>query len=308
MLKKIDIFADVQQSLIDLKESFLSRPVSPYTPMGQMIQAEMGVLNRYEKLLENEYVHFELPNNGARLIDLIDGKVTEDIVKNYIMGSHLPFEHVSFEFELNDDLANRSNIRAVAVLAHEEYLEGNIRAIILNIISQSKDKTLVGKAKYRAIANAQPAYIIIDEDYLTRHPDDVYGILKSDAKTRAGEYQNKDEFTEAATIATHTVIAALAALSCSNVKIEKGFPPSLMDNKKRAKKGIVQYTQKSYITFSVESEAQGSNPNKGSQAKKASHIRRGHIRRYRTGKKIWVESTIVNPNKGQATPKKYKVQ
>lgn len=309
MLKnKIDIFADTKQALTDLKEAINSRPISQYSKMGQIIHAEKRVIEKFEGLLAHKYVHFELPNNGARLIDLIDGKVTDDIVKNYILGSHLPFERVSFEFELAEDIANKSKLRAVVVLAHEEYIDGNVRAIILNIISQGKDKLMWGKSKYKAIANAQPAYIIIDENYTSNNQNDVWGIFQPDGKTRANSYAIDDSFTEAATIATHTVIAALAALSCSNVKIEKGFPPSVTDNNKRAKKGIVQYTQKNYITFSIESEVHGTNPNKGSNTKKATHIRRGHIRRYQSGKKIWVESTVVNGGVGQASPKKYKVK
>lgn len=311
-IKKQDIFAETKQEIAaackllkensDLVDNFMTR---------QAMKAELGVFEKFVSLMNHKYVHFLLPDNGASVMDLIEGKSLSQIIRDYIAGSHLPFERVCFEFELSEELKNISNVRAVAVMAHEEMIaDGTVRAIVLNIASQTNEKSVFGKkgCKYHAIPNAQPSYIIVDEDYLAKQNSEPWGLFMSDGKTQVQNYHNKDPFTDTSMIVFQTVVAALAALSCSNVRIEKGFPPSLMDNKARIKKGHVPHTQKNFITFSVVTEIHGENPNKGSHTKKSTHIRRGHIRRYQSGKKIWVESTVINGGAGEAKPKKYKIQ
>lgn len=311
--KKIDIYADAKQfTLASLNVFREFGSGGGLGNAGAYLDAEFGIMECFAKLMEKEYVHFELPDNGARLYDLVSDKSTSEIIHEFIAGSHLPFPNVCFEFELSKELAEKSQLRGYAILAHEDQLEtdhGLVRVIMLNIISQSNLKVspAIG-AKYQAVCNSQAAFVVVDEEQLQAHPKFTHGILMPDQKTIVSGYTNKDAFTEAAEHAIQTVIAALAALSCSNVKIEKGFPPSIVDNNKRIKKKIVPYTQKHFITVASVVESHGANPNKGSSSKKATHIRRGHIRRYQNGNKIWIEATIINGGAGEAKPKSYKVK
>lgn len=311
-IKKQDIFAETKQEITaackllqqnsDLVGDFM---------MQQAMKAELRGFEKFVSLMNHEYVHFLLPDNGASVMDLIEGKSLSHVIKDYIAGSHLPFERVCFEFELSEELKSISNVRAVVVMAHEEMItDGTVRAIVLNTALQTNEKSVFGNkgSKYHASPNTQPSYIIIDENYLAKQTGEPCGLCISDGKTQVQNYHNKDHFTDTSMIVFQTVVAALAALSCSNVRIEKGFPPSLMDNKARIKKGHVPHTQKNFITFSVVTEIHGANPNKGSHTKKSTHIRRGHIRRYQSGKKIWVESTVINGGAGEVKPKKYKIQ
>lgn len=90
-------------------------------------------------------------------------------------------------------------------------------------------------------------------------------------------------------------IQACCTLNCSNVQTQDLVPPAKL-NSKRVKKG-----KPPFFTYKV---LEVSNPKGGSSislsdtesSRKRTHFRRGHLRRYKTGKVSWVQASIVNPN------------
>ncbi len=74
-IKKQDIFAETKQEIAaackllkensDLVGNFMTR---------QAMKAELGVFEKFVSLMNHKYVHFLLPDNGASVMDLIEGK------------------------------------------------------------------------------------------------------------------------------------------------------------------------------------------------------------------------------------------
>jgi hypothetical protein len=314
-----DIFSEIKQGVINhnrlMKMMVTKAKASNMAKETELLamQGEIFVSDRYIKLYKKDYTHFYLPNNGAKVNHLTEGKDLRSVILDFLIGTHLPFENVSFEFELSKESFAYSGIEAVCVLAHEELVgDQKVSAIILNTASKIRNIKSESKPNMAlSLPSAQSVCIITDEEYLKKNPENAYGILMPDGKI-VPNFQNDDSFTQTIMLVINTVIAALCALSCSNVKIESGKLPSEISNKKRIKKGLQPYTQKKYITINTEIVQGEKNANKGSSKSKTTHMRRGHIRNYvESGKRIWVEATIINADKADKAnikTKKYLVK
>jgi len=46
----------------------------------------------------------------------------------------------------------------------------------------------------------------------------------------------------------------------------------------------------------------------GQSSKKRMHLRRGHIRRYKTGKTTWIDATTVKPQSDKKISKDYRIE
>jgi hypothetical protein len=95
----------------------------------------------------------------------------------------------------------------------------------------------------------------------------------------------------------------ILVLACSNVWTEPVEPPRKMQES-RARKGREELI--AYQTLVVGSTS-GAVKGTGSGAGKALHFRRGHIRRYRDGKTVWIRQCIVGDKKNGVVAKDYKV-
>jgi hypothetical protein len=92
------------------------------------------------------------------------------------------------------------------------------------------------------------------------------------------------------------VLSLLNALACSNVRAER------IEQKqpKRAKQGALPFDSFHILTIEAPGGRDGNGGRIGSAGHRSprEHLRRGHIRRYESGLKVWVNATVVNP--GQA--------
>lgn len=132
------------------------------------------------------------------------------------------------------------------------------------------------------------------EDYLK-------GVALKSAKT-AMDAAAGDLFDE---VLTPLVVTAI--LNCGNAGVKNVEAPAKL-NKKRASSGKEPIPGYSYISITAPPSKGKQGTQGGSHASPRSHLRRGHIRRYETGKHIWIQATIVNAGKNAGHNQVYKIR
>lgn len=255
-------------------------------------------------------VKFRIPLNGEILVDMMEGKSVGQAVDDYLKEYKLPFPVITLECENNitsdhkDFVENNLEYTGTIIIAWEdntEVLNPVINIMVLNKCREAKNKP------YRWMM--LPYLVEIDYNKTTIDCDWTQFVTPRgfDPAVPLHEFFN-DTRSEISTLTQFMI-----ALSCNNVSLKKGFPPSFTENKKRAKKGKPQLNQ--YYEILIETKLgqvkeinkRDSTVHGASGGTKSPHIRRGHIRHYE-GKNVWIESTFVNAHKGQAAQKTYKVK
>lgn len=103
---------------------------------------------------------------------------------------------------------------------------------------------------------------------------------------------------------TRAVLELIEALSCSNVRAET--LPSRKLNKSAAKRGALPFDTYHVLTvgWAKTGEARGES---GDRRSPREHLRRGHIRNLADGRKVWVNSAVVNAGIGARVSKEYSI-
>lgn len=98
----------------------------------------------------------------------------------------------------------------------------------------------------------------------------------------------------------------LNILQCSNVKIERTEPKKLG---KKIKSALPFDTYHTIMIDTNSKPSSGANVGQsGDRRSPREHIRRGHIRKLENGKKIWINSQLVNGNSLNKVEKSYRVK
>jgi hypothetical protein len=101
---------------------------------------------------------------------------------------------------------------------------------------------------------------------------------------------------------SNAVLELIEALSCSNVSHE-ALPVQKM-NKSAAKRGAAPFDEYRVLVVKNGSSKEYQ-PHGGSHGSPREHLRRGHIRILATGKRIWINSCVVNAGVGGRIEKSY---
>ena len=100
------------------------------------------------------------------------------------------------------------------------------------------------------------------------------------------------------------VLSFLNALACSNVR------PVRVDQKqpKRPALGALPFDSFHVLTIAAPGGGgTGETRPGGTHRSPREHLRRGHIRRYENGRKVWINSMVVNAGKGATVGKAYRM-
>ncbi len=128
--------------------------------------------------------------------------------------------------------------------------------------------------------------------YIFKDKDGQHQCYGLDNKT--GTAIDKDALVSDDFFLSYRVIAsAIEVFSCSNVTTIENQPPKFI-NSLRRNKGKVPFF--SYHTLHLTGETARNahaSEQKGTHASPRLHLRRGHIRCYASGKKVWVQSCLV---------------
>ena len=133
----------------------------------------------------------------------------------------------------------------------------------------------------------------------------VMGRMVSQRFASPGE--RSEAFDLDATNEVRATIEMCVALACSNVSSSAALPAPEKLNKKRLKKGrepLFEYHVLSVDTHAANSAGGGAGEGGGSVRP---HLRRGHIRRLRDDKIVWVNMAMVNAAKKGFVAKDYRV-
>lgn len=102
------------------------------------------------------------------------------------------------------------------------------------------------------------------------------------------------------------VLELLEALSCSNVEIEN-IKTDKMKNALRMNAGKLPLNDIKHLVVKVNKTVRSTGNKTGKHHSPKEHLRRGHIRKLESGKKIWINSCVVNPTGKKLLNKEYRV-
>ena len=107
-----------------------------------------------------------------------------------------------------------------------------------------------------------------------------------------------------------TVVDFCCALNCSNVNVELAKAAKRHLLQKKSPKQYFEYHCLTIDTSKVAVESTREDTDDtyyGTHASPREHLRRGHVRRYKSGKTVWVNDTVVNAGVGGVIKKDYSV-
>lgn len=94
-------------------------------------------------------------------------------------------------------------------------------------------------------------------------------------------------------------------LGCSNVETADNPAPAAL-NKKRAKAGKFPVLEYKTLVLKLDSLRTGGQAGGGTHASPRVHLRRGHVRRLESGRRVWVQACVVGSTHGMVL-KDYKI-
>ena len=161
----------------------------------------------------------------------------------------------------------------------------------------------VGWAKKNGSWGIGCAYVVPRSGYL-QHVDKTGHRRFRFARFYAASVPGDDEDADA--LGPSQILCFLNALACSNVRIEKSEAGKV--RKAMRKKDALPFDDYHVLTIDSPVGKTGDGiGNNGSHRSPREHLRRGHIRRYESGAKIWVNATVVNAGIGGRVTKDYKM-
>lgn len=211
------------------------------------VNASQDTNNAYKKRLrellirmnKNNYVHSSFAKNG-KLVSNIDFQETPMVtaIEDLIPNARLPFPSVALEFEikfeelLRPSQQNGFHLSQVVILADEVDCPQNGKLIRIAPLYQVHNFT-TGQKHYTV--SEKDLFINTNIDVLNDQPNSVILIQnqnKEFIQLTSFDYQNLSAEMSSAS----TILQWLIALSCENVELMKGIPPTQSENEKRKKK------------------------------------------------------------------------
>ena len=129
-------------------------------------------------------------------------------------------------------------------------------------------------------------------------------------KRYGGRREALDAVAEDLSFEVRSVCELLEALSCSNVSTQRVAQASPTVNRKRESKGKTPLLDYHVLVIDRPTPLNGTSrgPLIGERASPRQHLRRGHIRRYATGKKVWINSMLVGQQEHGVIVKDYEAR
>ena len=236
----------------------------------------------------------DLASASEKFILPIGGKLFEDIGLRGLDNDvplKLPHRFVALEFELAQKDSGRQEIPGVLertnamIVFAREVEESIVFSSAHRFVSDGTWEPLLGGAisktgsRKATSADGQVATEVALDDVSTR-----------DANIRP----------------MLTILNFLNAMACSNVKAVKSTAGSA--RKAMRKKGALPFDDYHVLTINIPGRAHGSGvADFDCHRSPREHLRRGHIRRYESGLKVWVNAHLVNPGIGGKVSKDYRL-
>lgn len=239
----------------------------------------------------------------------------------------LPYPKIILEYDFDiheEDFKMMANNLTYMPPMHD----GMVRQKMLIIAIQENDHILIRRAGYiKGVVQDQDIWQFtkcVARIPLTRHiegSDPDTGLCIDYDENEISEVFGKEAMVddEEACVAIFkavmmppvvAVLSLVEALSCRNVKTEA--LPVRKINKAAGKRGALPFDEYRVLTVDTSkkwvTEGSGMAGSGIDRNSPREHLRRGHIRVYRSGLKIWVQSTVVNVGIGSTLTKDYLIK
>lgn len=271
-------------------------------------------------------VHFALPDGGLIFDDRKKGITKERI--------RLPFKNITVEYYTPEVEYDKEDPSSLPVTKHL-LLASEMTTEEMKELFQSEDWSIFSEddiwihifiAGYTpalglwvacplgwAMPSLWDANINNDDKNIALHingyglhlmPKEREYLEETYGKDTAREDLLKDISSE-----VNALLELCEALSCSNVKHEiiQTFHPNI--NQRRIKDGKTPFYETRTLWIDVPGVSKDSgDPQGGTHRSPRQHLRRGHIRRLPTGKKVWVNSAVVGSKENGVIKKDYAIK
>jgi hypothetical protein len=220
---------------------------------------------------------FMLPKGGVMFDDPAFRAIADEVVL------HLPFPALALEFE-------------------HESTDGVLKKTII-FAEDQQDHFRVTPATYFKEFNVWSVLVggwyVSKRNALFRSHED--GKVYCSYKDEMGDEFTTEEVKPHAALGV--LFSFLNALECGNVESQKLTP------RKQPKKSKMALPFDCYHVLTIPVKANGSAAGVGLASGRSprEHLRRGHIRTYESGQKIWVNAAVVNPGVGGKISKDYRI-
>lgn len=258
---------------------YLMKPSNPDFLIFESMMASTG-----------DFVKFVLPKGGKILNDRLRG-LPEDF--------RLPFPKIVLEYEAEDWVENGVASPKRIVFAQEIDISKIEIFVVYSIVENGVEAWQFTPALARVcrVSEDDPAPLVPEDAEIVR--DDLISIFCSTG-TLAHELWG-DEWVENAQLEMSNemcaVLELIEALSCSNVSHES--LPMRRLAKSAAKRGALPFDEyKVLVVTNKDRNDMNICQSFGDRRSPREHLRRGHVRRYTNGLRVWIQSCVVNAGAG----------
>ena len=282
-IKKTEQIAKQVNTNIKQQSKFNPKP-PPQNLKEQLTRLELALAKLREKVaLIKDAPKFRLPYN-ADLFTVND----DDSVKSFsdrMCGGmlNLPFKQIVIEYEDGNGFQ---------VALYEDF-DTYIGFVVTNINPRRENQFIGHENNY--LLEKSTGDVTLNEDLINLSET------------------GKEHLTEiGVAYGARPLLQLLSALNCSNVAIEDDLEnvPSPTKQAMRKSKGKLPLFSYKVLTINTHIDANSRDIEYSDEkgAPKRSHLRRGHIRKYKTGKQIWINSMAVGLKGHGEIEKSYKVK
>lgn len=275
-------------------------------------------------------VHFSVPDNGMILDDDFKGIVGKPI--------RLPFPKITLSY---DNAKNNIGVSTKVIVIAEEREYSSLTDEMKQYAKNCgffQNKFIMVNFCWKPANEKEwdPSmagfFMPFDWDKKFTSNDDIYGFTHAKGKYHiwgltvfnmwkliyemAPPNKERDLYSEKVREIQHTLMGPviallefLEALTCSNVSSEPVKKVTESSNRVRKKFGLPPEYETRVLTIHVPgkgSEKSGGQFNYTHRSPRE-HLRRGHIRKYQSGKNIWINSCVVGAKDNGTIAKSYKV-
>lgn len=222
-------------------------------------------------------VKFMLPLNGTTFYDTYLKALDSE------MELRLPFDTVALEFQADTD-PNATKRTKVVILAKEVEAEG-LYSKGIALYTLFREPSDYGWAGF-------PYSVLPSSGYL-KDNNTLVTLLIAPGTDK--------ELVDVLEVSAQTVLQFLNVLSCANTRIDNiGKTPA------KARPGALPFDD--YHVITIPALRNGSESKGGTHRSPREHVRRGHIRRYQNGTKIWINSMVVSRGVEGKIDRDYRVE
>lgn len=249
---------------------------------------ELELFQKLERFIP-QAVKFKLPDNGMLFDDTGFDSITT--LETYLDSQrlNLPFPTITIEYPY---FATKDMVKKCVVIAHETEDKIEFYSCFCDIDKQ-KDWDFTPEL-----------HVVLDRD--------SYEVGVYSSKSRQDMSETEIRLSELySTFGLRAITQLLCALACKNTIIaDDTTKPSPVKQSMRKGKGKAPFYSFKVLTINTSkgkpnTDTEPTGP--GNHSKKRSHLRRGHIRQYKTGLKIWVNASFIGGASTGLVEKNYNI-